>query len=104
MNVRIILLALAASAAASSGALAASSGIGSGGDVGKPSIRDTADRCSALETQYNALVGKMSDAKKFDKASGLASAGISDCQANETARGTAKLEHALKTLGVTPAA
>ena len=103
MNMRVLLLALLAGSAMSTAAFAAVDA--SGRDQGHPSSRsEIADRCSTLESQYSAAVGAHRNAPKLARADGLFSMGTSNCQDNEPTLGAYRLEHALRDIGVKPAA
>jgi hypothetical protein len=101
MKIRTVLMAIAATSALSTAALAAANPH----DQNHPSSRaQMSDRCSALESQYNSIIeGKMGSAKA-DKAESLHARGVDACNSNNSDTGVQKLEQALRALGAKPSA
>lgn len=101
MKIRTALLAMAAVSALSTGAFAADNSR----DQNHPSSRQQmADRCSALESQYDSIIGANQNAPKVHKAEGLHAQGVDQCQSNNSTEGAQKLEQSLRDLGIKPAA
>jgi hypothetical protein len=63
-----------------------------------------ADRCSALETQFDQAIATHGSAAKAATAKSLRSKGGSLCNSNNQAHGIKTLQQALKDLGVKPSA
>jgi hypothetical protein len=102
MQIRTVLLALAASATLSTAAFAA---VGNPHDTNHPSSREQfSDRCAALESQYNGIIDSKQNAPKLTVAEGLHARGIDQCNSNEGDLGMLNLQRALHDLGVKPAA
>jgi len=101
MTIRTALLAMAAVSALSTGAFAA----GNPHDENHPSSREQmADRCSALESQYDSVIGHAQSAPKLGRIEQLHAQGVDQCESNNSTTGAAKLSEALRDLGVKPAA
>ena len=96
MNIRTALLGIIGTAMLSSAALAAA-------DSNHPANRQQmADRCTALESQYQSAIAGHEGTPAFDRAEGLGSAGTTECQSDQGATGAQKLQQALADLGVRP--
>jgi hypothetical protein len=63
-----------------------------------------ADRCSALETQFDQAITSHGNAAKAAAAKSLRTKGGTLCNSNNQARGIKNLQQALKDLGVKPSA
>jgi hypothetical protein len=63
-----------------------------------------ADRCSALETQFDQAITSHGSAAKAAAAKSLRAKGGNLCNANKQASGIKNLQQALKDLGVKPSA
>jgi hypothetical protein len=63
-----------------------------------------ADRCSALETQFDQAIATHGNAAKAAAAKSLRAKGGNLCSSNNQARGVKNLQQALKDLGVKPSA
>ena len=101
MKIRTVLLAMTAVSALSTGAFAA----GNPHDENHPSSREMmSDRCSALESQYDSIIGGDQTAPKLGKAEQLHAQGVDQCASNNSTTGAQKLGEALRDLGVKPAA
>jgi hypothetical protein len=101
MNIRIVLMAIAATSALSTAAFAAT--IQHEGN--RPSSREQMSyRCSALESQYNGIIEGNLSAPKAEKAEGLHAQGVNACESNNSGIGVLKLEQAVRDLGVKPTA
>jgi hypothetical protein len=61
-----------------------------------------ADRCAALETQFDQAIATHGNAAKAAAAKQLRSKGATLCGANKQASGIKTLQQALKDLGVKP--
>jgi hypothetical protein len=61
-----------------------------------------ADRCSALETQFDQAITTHGNATKAAAAKSLRTKGGSQCNANKQTSGIKNLQQALKDLGVKP--
>jgi len=99
MNIRTVLLGIAGTALISSAALAAT---GSNSENHPANREQMADRCTALESQYQDAITSHHGAARFDRAQGLGSLGTTECQSNQGTMGAHKLEQALADLGVQP--
>ena len=105
MQIRTVLLAIAATSALSTAAFAATNGYDGNHDTNHPSSREQmSDRCSTLESQYNSVIGSRQDASRINVAEGLHARGVDQCESNEQALGVMSLERSLHDLGVKPAA
>jgi hypothetical protein len=101
MQIRTALLAIAATSALSTTAFAAFNPH----DTNHPTSREQmADRCSALESQYNSVIESSQSAAKLGKAEQLHASGVGECESNEGSLGVSKLEQSLLDLDVKPAA
>ena len=104
MQIRTVLLAIAASSALSATAFAATQA-GNANDTNHPTSRQQfADRCSALENQYDGVIDSKQNARKLTIAEGLHAKGVDQCNASESDLGMLNLERALHDLGVKPVA
>lgn len=102
MQFRTALLAIVASSALSTAAFAA---VGNPNATNHPSSRaEFSDRCNALESQYDSIIGSKQNAPKLTVAEGLHARGIDQCNNNESDLGMLNLDRALHDLGVKPAA
>ena len=107
MQIRTVLLAIAATSALSSAAFAAVNHTGPGdkSEVGRPSSRsEMTDRCSTLESQYDGVIGGQANAPNIASAEHLHSIGVDACDANQRSLGVQRLEQSLRDLGVKPTA
>lgn len=101
MKTRSLLLAVAAASTLSTAAFAATTS----SDINHPSNREQMlARCSALESQYDGIVGGKLNAPKADKAGGLHAQGVAACESNNSDIGVMKLERAVHLLGARPVA
>lgn len=101
MKIRTVLLAVAAASTLSTAAFAAANPR----DINHPSNREQMlASCSALESQYDGIVGGKLNAPKADKAAGLHAQGVNACESNNSDIGVMKLEQAVHLLGARPAA
>ncbi|WP_395018008.1 hypothetical protein [Dongia sp.] len=101
MKIRTVLLAVAAASSLSTAAFAAANPH----DTNHPSNREQMlASCSALESQYDGIVGGKLHAPKTDKAAGLHAQGVSACDSNNSDIGVMKLERAVRILGARPVA
>jgi hypothetical protein len=99
MNIRTVMLGIVGTALLSSAALAASNKAGENHPANRQQL---ADRCEALESQFQAAIASHEGTTTFDRAEGLGSAGTTECQSDQGTMGTQKLEQALNDLGVKP--
>jgi hypothetical protein len=99
MNIRPLLLGIVGTALLSSAALAAT---GTNSQNHPASREEMADRCAALESQFQNAIAGHQGTTTFDRAEGLGSLGTSQCQSNQGDTGAQKLEQALSDLGVKP--
>lgn len=97
MKIRTVLMAIVATSALSTAAFATPNAH----STNHPSSREQmSDRCSALESQFDSITaGKLNT-----KADGLYAQGVDACNTNNSDVGVQKLEHAVRDLGVKPAA
>jgi hypothetical protein len=103
MKIRTVLLAIAATSAVSGAAFANSDK--NAHDTNHPSSREQMSaQCSALESQYDSIVGGNMNAPKATKAEGLHAQGVNACENNNSDIGAQKLQQAVRDLGVKPAA
>jgi hypothetical protein len=101
MQIRTVLLAIAASSALSAAAFASDNA----NSTNHPTSRQQfSDRCSALESQYDGIIDSKQNAPKLTVAEGLHARGVDQCDTNETDLGMLNLERALHDLGVKPVA
>jgi len=101
MKIRTVLMAIAATSALSTAAFAAANPH----EENHPSSREqVSDRCSALESQYDSIIGSSLSSPKAEKAEGLHAQGVDACNSNNSDIGARKLEQAVRDLGVKPAA
>lgn len=98
MNIRPILLGIVGTALLSTAALAADTN----NENHPANKQQMADRCAALESQYENTIANHQGAAGLDRAEGLGSIGTSQCQSNQGDMGAQKLEQALNDLGVKP--
>jgi hypothetical protein len=99
MNIRLIPLVLAASAAFSTASFAAATAQ----RENHPADRmEMASRCSDLESQFNNAIGGAQQGPTIGRAKSLDSAGTAECNANEGDLGVVKLNQALTDLGAKP--
>jgi hypothetical protein len=68
------------------------------------STQKMADRCSALETQFDQAIATHGNAAKAAAAKQLRTKGATLCNSNKQASGIKNLQQALKDLGVKPSA
>src|SRR5690348_15274321 len=99
MKIRTALLGIVGTALLSTAALAATDAK----DTNHPANhQQMADRCAALESQYQSAIVSNPNAANFDRVQGLGSAGTSECQSDQGDMGVHKLEQALADLGIQP--
>jgi hypothetical protein len=100
MNIRIALLGIVGTALLSSAAMAATTNART---ENHPANRpQMADRCGALESQYQGAIESQEGSASFDRAQGLGSIGTTECQSDQGSMGIQKLHQALSDLGVKP--
>jgi hypothetical protein len=99
MHIRSALLGIVGTALLSTAALAATNA----NSANHPASRlQMADRCEALESQFQNATTSHLGSGTFDRAEGLGSSGTSECQSDQGTMGARKLEQALADLGVKP--
>ena len=101
MNIRTVVLAIAATSALSTAAFA----VPNPHETNHPSSREemTAS-CAALESQYDSIINDKVNMPKANKAEGLHAQGVNACESNNSDIGVQKLQQAVRDLGVRPAA
>jgi hypothetical protein len=99
MNIRPLLLGIMGAALLSTAALAAANPNNQNHPANKQQM---ADRCAALESQYENTIAHHQGAAGLDRAEGLGSIGTEQCHSNQGDIGVQKLDQALNDLGVRP--
>ena len=72
------------------------------GPVAMDTIMTAPERCAALESQYKSVIKSHKSEAKMTNARTLRSEGIQLCEDRNHMEGIAKLQQALRELGVTP--